>query len=212
MDRRAIRAACVLIVAAVHVVLIAMLLRTASDRPPRPAPAVERTIWLAPIARPKPSQSQAQIPPPTISPAAPAYPDYRGITLPPDVFANQSPGLNRSLFGCDGLDLKALTPEQRAHCTAAPYALMHPDDGVDFHDGAGRSRYAALWARRLAIKQGPLLLPCANPQAASIDLGTVLCVAKGAIEGFDLDAQPSYADKIEQTHLPNNGDPPDKPN
>jgi hypothetical protein len=78
-----------------------------------------------------------------------------------------------------------------------------------------RSRSAALWERGRLRKNGPLLLPCFDPHspAGANLLGTALCLARGAITG-DLkpEEQPLYADKPpEVTHLPNNGDPPDKP-
>jgi hypothetical protein len=74
-----------------------------------------------------------------------------------------------------------------------------------------RSQSAALWERGRLRKNAPLLLPCMNPQGF-LPLATAACLAKGALEGsIKPDEQPSYADKPEITHLPNNGDPPDHP-
>jgi hypothetical protein len=143
-----------------------------------------------------------------VTSAMPAPPDYRGITLPDTASAAPPPGaLQGSLFGC--ADLDKLSPEERTRCGRA---LAVPPNAVDFHDGVSRSQQAALWERGRLRKNGPLLLPCMNPQGAPNPLAVAACLAKGAVEGgFDPNQQPSYADTPTITHLPNNGDPPDKP-
>ena len=86
---------------------------------------------------------------------------------------------------------------------------ISPSNSVDFRDHVNRSADAAHWERGRARKNNPLLLPCMNPQAAGISLGTLLCLGEGAVEGFDLDNQPGYGDTPTVTHVPNNGDPLD---
>jgi hypothetical protein len=195
-------------VALLHAALVWALLiysRQANDKPR--AVAGHEIFFYFP---PRPLQHRNERPAdraiaaPTI-PAAPALPDYRGITIPDSQNA-PSLGLNRSLFGCSPQELADLPAEERAHCANA----IAPDDSVDFRDGTSRSQAAALWERGRRRKNAPLLLPCMSPQAPP-GLGTILCLAKGAVVGLDPDSQPSYADTPERLHLPNNGDPPDKP-
>ena len=167
----------------------------------------EELIWFLPqpkraAAIPKPQET-----PPAAAVAPNPLPDYRGITIPATPPAAPSlGGLHGALFGC--ADLDKLSPEERARCGSA---LAVPDNSVDFRDGVNRSRSAALWERRRLRKDAPLLLPCMNPQGF-FPLATAACLAKSALEGsIKPDEQPSYADKPEITHLPNNGDPPDHP-
>ncbi len=203
---RAARLAGLAAVAGVHAIMIALLLSRQGEHP-RP-PVGEHIVWLAPLP-----------PPPSHRPAArgkttaPAYagPDYRGITLsfgPPSAGTSS---LGHALFDCLGKDKDRLTPEERAHCPGANLAAR-PSRDFDFHEPRERSVAAALWQRGRARKNAPLLLPCMDPQAAGISLGTLLCLGQGALNGFDLDGAPGYGDKPEQIHVPNGGDPPDKPN
>jgi hypothetical protein len=215
MERRSAWSIGVLVVLAVHACLIALLLRAIDAPAPRIARAEgERILWLPPLTPPPaPHPTHAKPPQPgqTSASRPSAYPDYRGITLTPDVLANRTPGLNQSLFGCDGTNREALTPQERAHCAAAPYG-MHPGNGVDWRDHTPDSRYAALWAQGRDRKNAPLLLPCMSPVGFS-PLAVAACAAKAVVEGrIKPDEQSSYADKVETFHLPNNGDPPDKPN
>ena len=205
------RLASLAIVALLHVAVIAALL-TLSHQKTNIAGAMPReTILWFPSPRPEAATQKPAETKPSAAAATPQYrlPDYRGITLPRDAptVPPSLGGLHGSLFGC--ADLDRLTPEERAHCGGA---LMTPDDSVDFRDHVDRSRLAALWERGRLRKNGPLLLPCMDPHAPpGISLATVACLAKGAIEGFDPDTQPSYADAPDIKHLPNNGDPPDHP-
>lgn len=198
------------LVAALHVAIIAALLTLSHEKivVPRVVPR-EELIWFLP-----PSKRATAIPKPQETPPAAAVapprnllPDYRGITIPATPLTAPSlGGLHGSLFGC--ADLDKLSPEERALCGSA---LAVPDNSVDFRDGVNRSQSAALWERGRLRKNAPLLLPCMNPQGF-LPLATAACLAKGALEGsIKPDEQPSYADKPEITHLPNNGDPPDHP-
>ncbi len=209
-DARLRRLASLAIVALLHVAMIAALLTLSHQKTSlaRVTPP-EAILWLPPPKKtttPPPAETNRAA---TAAVPQNPFPDYRGITLPasPPAAAPSLGGLHGALFGC--ADLDKLTPEERAHCGSA---LMTPDDAVDFRDGTGRARQAALWERGRLRKNGPLLLPCMNPQAAGIGLATLACLAKGAAEGgFKPDEQPSYADKPEAVHVPNNGDPPSGP-
>jgi len=172
----------------------------------------EELIWFLPLPPEKTVVTPRREHAPPLRAAVTAsrnpLPDYRGITIPnaPPAPSPSLDGLHGSLFGC--ADLDKLSPEERARCGSA---LAVPDNSVDFRDGVNRSRSAALWEQRRERKNAPLLLPCMNPNGFS-PLGTALCLAKSAAEGgFKPDEQPSYADPRTVMHLPNNGDPPDKP-
>jgi hypothetical protein len=199
----------ILAVALLHLALGWALLTYSRQAAEKPQAVVEREIFFYVPPRPHPAQQRnARQEPsanPSSAPAAPMLPDYRGITMPDSQNA-PTLGLNRSLFGCSPQEMANLSPQERARCANA----MSPDDSVDYRDGTSRSRSAALWERGRQRKNAPLLLPCMSPNAPP-SLGTILCLANGAVNGLDLDSQPSYADKPEQSHLPNNGDPPDKP-
>lgn len=194
------------VVAALHVAIVAALLTLSHETIVVPRAVPGELVWILPPPPkkelPAPVQPDRGAPRAT-APQAP-LPDYRGITIPnaPTTLG----GLQGSLFGCANLD--HLSPEARAHCGAA---LAVPNDTVDFQDGTGRSRAAALWERGRQRKNAPPLLPCMNPQGFS-PLATALCLAKAAADGgIKPDEQPSYADKSEAFHLPNNGDPPSSP-
>ncbi len=196
-------------VAALHVAIVAALLSLSHGTVGVPNAASETIIWFLPAPPkkiPKPAQNMSRPAGPIAAPHS-TLPSYRGITIPaaPPPAAALS-GLNNSLFGC--ADLDKLSPEAQARCGSA---LMQPGDSVDLRDGTARSQQAALWEHGRLRKNGPLLLPCMSPQAPNI-LGTLACLAKGAAAGeIKPEDQPSYADKPEILHLPNNGDPPDHP-
>ncbi|MEI9995983.1 MAG: hypothetical protein WDM91_15415 [Rhizomicrobium sp.] len=199
-------------VALLHAALVWALLVYSHAGRDRPAAAVaEREIifFFPPPpphpARPRDRDAASRSAAPTPS-AATTYPDFRGITIPD---AGGSPALGRSLFGCSPEEKADLSPEMRARCGNG-FAF---DNSVDIRDGTARSRAAALWERGRERKNAPLLLPCMSPNAPpGLSIGTVICLAKGAIEGFDPNAQPSYADQPGQAlHIPNNGNPPDHP-
>ena len=203
------------IVGALHVAIIAALLTLSHEQivVPRAAPN-EELIWFLP---PPPKKEIAIVPKPEAEAPpraviAPRLPDYRGITIPdaPPAAAPSLNGLHGALFGC--ADLDHLSPEERARCGSA---LAVPDNAVDIRDGVNRSRSAALWERGRLRKNGPLLLPCFDPNtpAGANLLATAWCLAKGAATGgIKPETQPLYADAPPAvTHLPNNGDPPSHP-
>lgn len=203
------------IVTALHVAIVAALLTLSHEKIAAPGTVPnEELIWLLPLPPEKTvvTPRREREPPPRAAITMPRnpLPDYRGITIPnaPPAPSPSLDGLHGSLFGC--ADLDKLSPEERTRCGSA---LAVPDNSVDFLDGVNRSRPAALWERGRLRKNGPLLLPCMSSRAAGADLlGTAFCLAKGAVAGgFKPDEQPSYADPRTVMHLPNNGDPPDKP-
>ncbi len=174
--------------------------------------AREMLVWfmLAPKPQtPIPNPEQAK-PRKRVHMTLPQIPDYRTLTLPPVAGGPNLNGFHLFLFDCAPENLIKLTAEQRAQCAIAS-AGMKPNDSVDYADHTNRSRYAAHWARGLARKQQPLLLPCASPEGVGFGLGTLFCLAKGLTDGFDTDNQTGYGDKPVHLHVPNNGDPPNGP-
>lgn len=204
--RRVLAATLVLVL---HAVLIALLLRATLFNPSQQQIAREHVYWLTLNARPKiatstvtpPQHARARSRRKTraIKPAAPGAPS---VATPGE---HGLSGLHLNLFGCALENLANLSPEERAQCELA--LKRYDDKSVDFADHTNRSKSAQLWARRLAQRQNPPLLPCMSPAAAS-PLYTLYCLGKGALTGFNLDSMPGYGDKPPPPdHLPNNGDP-----
>jgi hypothetical protein len=215
------RIASVAAVVLLHGLFVIVLLHVITSPKPVEKGVREILMHLTPPARPKPrvvqptarSAKKQRTPQQTggieVPSSLPAW------ALPPahdDRPALQSFG--RALSNCTPESLGNLSAEERAACGRSGFALGQ-DDQYDLHQHATRSKDAPLWARRRDRKNAPALLPCANPNApatAFLSIGTLICLTKGAIDGkFDMDAAPGYADKPEVIHLPNNGDPPDKP-
>lgn len=191
-----------------HVGIIAALLHALHISWPTSAPSHEHIVWFTlspkplPVDRAKtPAKLRARV---TSTPFR--YPDYSRINLPPSPGETDLGALHGFLFDCAPQNLINLTPEQRAHCVTAN-AGEKPDDSVDYADHTDRSKNAVRWARGLMRRQQPTLLPCMPP-----GLATLICLGKGISGGgFDLDMQPSYGDKPQDVHVPNNGDPPNGP-
>ncbi len=148
--------------------------------------------------RPPKSQTEEATATTTTITAAPALP-VAPHAVQPD--ARQLEGLHALLFDC-GPD-QILTDEERKRCESVT-GTPKPDMAKGVRIGPERSRDAAHWARGLARKQAPTLLPCMPPTLASL-----FCLGKAAVDGrIDLDAQPGYFDAQKPQHLPNGGDPP----
>ena len=196
-----------------HAIIVGALWRaTLFPSPPTALTSRERIVWL--IFRPallpvKPAKKPTK---PRTSVAVPqfTYPDYRTINLPPLTSETPTNGIHGFLFDCAPENLANLTPELRARCAVA--STNRSDDTGAVTNHASRSKNAVRWARALARKQQPPLLPCASPEGFGVGLGTVICLGQGIADGgFDLDAQPGYGDKPVEEHVSNGGDAPDGP-
>lgn len=200
-----------------HALIIFALIRIVTP-PTAPVATHVKEILLRLVAPPRPVIKPVAPQPAHNDKRRPQSPTY---IMPTFVWPQQLPdqrdraalqGFGSALANCAPENLVNLNADERAACARSGLALR--DNGPDFRDHTDRSKDAALWARRRARKNAPALLPCANPHApatAFLSLGTLICLTKGAVEGFDLDAAPGYADKLEIQHLPNNGDPPSSP-
>ncbi len=190
-----------------HIAIIAILLNTTIVQDIfKPAPH-ETILLLRPLPKP-----EIKHPEPAARRMMPTFPlqDYRGVTLPKTNEGSKAPaGLGFQLFDCRIENISKLTEEQRALCAKSSTGLK-PNDSVDFADHTNRAKDAERWAREKQRKNGPLLLPCASTQSiyATLSTATLLCLAHGAIKGFDPDSSPIYGDRPEEFHVPNNGDPP----
>jgi hypothetical protein len=194
------------IVAVLHVAIALLFLRAMLAPKHTAVPVRETVLYLQPLPKPK----AEKIVPPSRKPMPKiSIPFHNVITLPQsqDENAKVLQGLGRELFDCRPENLSTLSAEQRAQCANRS---LKPDDSVDYADHTDRAMDAARWAREKQRKNGPALLPCASTQSifATLSTGTLLCLAHGAVSGFDLDNGPLYGDRPEESHLPNNGDPP----
>ena len=186
-----------------HIAIVAVLLNaTIVRRMLRPA-RHETILYLQPL-KPKVKPRVRPQPKPVVRRIVPALKPQNGsgITVPQTNDETPSTALRPGfqLYDCHVANLPKLTEEQRAAC----------DNSVDFADHSDRIPGAARWAREKQRKNGPPLLPCASTQSifATMSTATLACLAKGAIDGFDPDNAPMYGDRPEESHVPNNGDPP----
>jgi len=196
------------IVALLHIAIALVFMRAVLGPKRAAAPARETILYLQPLLQPKPKIEK--IVPPSRKPVPQIpIPFHNPITLPqsPDANARTLQGLGSELFDCRPENLSALSAAQRRQCENR---ALKPSDSVGFADHTNRAKDAARWAREKQRKNGPPLLPCASTQSiyATMSTATLLCLAKGAINGFDPDNAPMYGDRPEESHLPNNGDPP----
>lgn len=204
-----------LVVFGIHALIVFALVRaTLLPEAPHETVPSEHISWLN--AAPKPPVPHAA---PSGPVAPPIVPVPRPLRLPSFTFPGTAElpatpaapssealkGVHLNLFHCALENLANLPPDEREQCEVT--LKKYDDKSVDYADRTNRSKSAKLWARRLAKKQNPLLLPCMSPQIAS-PIYTLYCLTKGVLKGFDLDEMPGYADVPKTVdHLPNNGDP-----
>jgi len=145
-----------------------------AKRAPRPAPvraAVRPVPQTAPLAEP---------PPPAVPTPAP---DIRGF--------------GQALTGCAPENLANLDDAERSRCGKFGALPSHDPGAVDYADRADQIPGAKRWARELARKKAPLLLPCGNPYSAD-PVYTGACIIANIANGFTFkqqyENQPGYSD------------------
>jgi hypothetical protein len=193
-----------------HIAAVAFLAQaTFVNMPTHPiARAIEIWFVFPPKVQAKPKPREEKKPERGRAPQTMSAPGDHLFTVPSWFGKPKQGGISQTLLGCEPDHIALLSPAERAKCPSVAAASRDRDkDAVDYTDHTDRSKDRALWARGRARKNAPPLLPCASPYAAGVSLGTLLCLAKGVADGFDLDAQPGYMDKLEIIHVPNNGDP-----
>jgi hypothetical protein len=177
----------------------------------KPAPR-ETILYLRPPPKPQVKLPAKPVVPPVRKTAPVAKLQSRpsstvpNAAAPAEVSGPASQGLD-----CRAANLPKLTDEQRAACAKAAVGPKQDNSDVDYADHSGEIPGAARWAREKQRKNAPPLLPCASNQSiyATASTATLLCLAKGAINGFDPDSIPSYGDKPEEEpHTPNGAGPP----
>jgi hypothetical protein len=107
-------------------------------------------------------------------------------------FASKLQAVSRTLFRCWTNGPGGLMPVKDAQCLT-----FAPDHAFDFLAAPERSLNADQWLRDRERRNAPLLVPCWG----GLSLATISCVAKGVVNGFDLENQPSYADYDHADHM-----------
>jgi hypothetical protein len=211
MTRNAIdprRLASALIVFLLHGLLVLVLLHATVHRVTRASSTQELIMQYF---RPPTPAEPAAPPPPVMN--APSTPRANGLAAPPPAEAPSGSalqGLHQFLFDCAPENVGNLTPEERARCTDQALA-PNPDETNGLRNLPSLSRDAAHWARGLARKQNPLLLPCMHAQGLPLSPDVIYCLGKVAITGNfgDLDVAPGYGDPppADMMDSPHPGDP-----
>jgi len=202
-------------VVVLHIAIVVVLLNaTIVHRMFRPAPR-ETILYLQPLPKPKVKPRVRPQLKPVVRRIVPVLKLQNGSGIPVPQTNGETPiAASRpgyQLYDCHVANLPKLTEEQRAACAKSAVGPVQSDDNsVDFADHSDRIPGAARWAREKQRKNGPALLPCASTQSvfATMSTATLACLANGAINGFDPDNAPMYGDRPEESHVPNNGDPP----
>jgi hypothetical protein len=195
------RAISILLVLLLHTLLILALLRfmvrpqNSAFRMAPPTRLFETIVNTARLpgpgtrkGAPKPARTGAAVQPvPQTTPLAEPLPP----TPAPDVR-----GFGQALLGCAPENLANLDEVQRSRCGKFGALPSHDPGAVDYadHGVPGAKR----WARELARKNAPLLLPCGNPRAAD-PVYTGACILANIANGFTFkqqyENQPGYSDK-----------------
>src|ERR1044072_6366717 len=109
------------VVALLHVLVIAGLIRATYVTIPNHPIANEIEIWFIFSPKPQPKtepepKGKNEEPSKQITPEKVVIPDYSHITLPPSWGEKNANGLNRSLFGCEPDHIALLSAEDRGKC------------------------------------------------------------------------------------------------
>jgi len=98
--------------------------------------------------------------------------------------------LGRSL-GCNFLNYEKLTHEEKERCIAR-LAKVQDEPAATYSATDDEKRLTQQFARELAVKQAPPLLPCFS--TVGLGVSVYPCLIKGVLNGFDFADAPSYAD------------------
>jgi hypothetical protein len=198
-----------LVVVLLHGLLVLALLHATVHRATRASPAQELIMQF--FRPPAPAKPETAPPPPVM--AAPSTPRANGLVVPPPAAAPNGSalqGLHQFLFDCAPENLGNLTPEERTQCEGQALA-PNPDETNSLRNFPSQSRGAAHWARGLARKQNPLLLPCMHAQGLPLSPDVIYCLGKAAVTGNfgDLDEASGYGDPLpaDMMDSPHPGDP-----
>jgi hypothetical protein len=170
-----------------------------SSRSARPA----RETWLSfpPLGMPAPSTIDARGPyrkhnvpfhtPPVQSVAAPP------LAASPTAPSSDLAGFGQALFGCAPENFTSLDEAQRSRCQTIGALPTSDPNTPSYADRADNVPGSIQWARELARKKAPLLLPCGNAKAFDI-VYTGGCIIANIANGFTFkkqyENQPTYSD------------------
>jgi len=196
---RAHRAVSILLVLILHTLLVLALLRfmvrpqnSAFREAPRLFEMMIDTARLpAPRTRkgaPRPAPARAAVEP---APQIPPLAEPLSPTPTPDIRA-----FGQALVGCAPENVTNLTEAQRSQCRKFGALPSYDPSAVDYADRSVPG--AKRWARELARKNAPLLLPCGNSRSAD-PVYTGACIIANIANGFTFkqqyENQPGYSDK-----------------
>lgn len=117
-------------------------------------------------------------------------PSDRAIMLPAPEADSSLRGLARAL-GCTLDKYETLPPGQKSRC-AEQLALA--GIGTPIVRTMDEQRLRIVWDREYARKQAPFLVPCIGPGGGLDFITLARCLAGIAINGFDPDKLPTYAE------------------
>lgn len=159
--------------------------------PPASEPAAA-DFSVAPLPLPVPNNDIELITPP----AAPALPPQSPPAQAPVTTAPSAP-VNSAILGtlgrslaCNLANYETLSPEEKERCIKQ-LAKSQNESAPPYVATDEEKRLTQQFARELAVKQAPPLLPCFSSLGVGI---SVLCLMRGALNGFDFAGTPSYAD------------------
>ncbi|MBA2589694.1 MAG: hypothetical protein H0U98_13845 [Alphaproteobacteria bacterium] len=190
-ENRKPRAVSILLVLILHALLIFALLTfmvRPQSSPFHMAPETRLLEMFINTARPPKPEAKKEAPASTPGPipqtVVPGEPFTPTVPIPaPDIR-----GFGQALVGCAPENLSNLDETQRAHCRKFGASGGYDPGAVDYADRIGKVPGAKLWARELARKQAPLLLPCAN--ASKVDyVYTGACIVANIANGFTFQKQ-----------------------
>lgn len=198
------RAVSLLLVLVLHALLVLALLRFMVNPQHSPFRTASQTELVETII------NTAHAPKPEIGKAAPAS-TPRAVHPLPQAFSPREPspatvpvpapdlrGFGQALADCVPQNFVNLDDAQRTACRKLGASASLEPGVTDFADHRDQVPGAERWARELARKQAPLLLPCGN--ASALDpVYTSGCILETIANGFSFkkqyENQPAYFDK-----------------
>jgi hypothetical protein len=197
------RAISILLVFILHTLLILALLRS-MVRPQNsafvPQPRLfEMIINTARVPEPG-ARKQARKAAPRRAAIQPAPQTSLPAKPSPSTPAPDIRGFGQALAGCAPENVTNLDDAQRSRCRKFGALSSYDPSAMGYADHSEDVPGAKRWARELARKKAPLLLPCGNPRAAD-PVYTGACILANVANGFTFkkqyENQPSYSDGSE---------------
>lgn len=180
-----------------HAVLLLALLRTNLGQQPRPRLG-ESTIWfnLPAEVHPLPTKRSRKVkqrPPQRLpneptSPRSARPPNAPVFSLPIEPNQKDLLGLRDQVLNCAPENFTYLDEAQRSRCRTIGAFSSYDPSAMDWADHSDEVPSAKQWARELARKKAPLLLPCGNSRRAD-PVYTGACIIANIANGFTFKKQ-----------------------